>query len=218
MKSGKSDEGGRAVSSHTASLAGDYRTFSSVMAQHGILEARDERHLIASVEALSHFRPSMGLAVGIVTGSGGHGAMAVDACVAGGLEVPQLDEKTRKHITDNLGESVRSIASVSNPVDLTGSAVDEDFIRTAEILAAEKSIHCILMLMLPYPPGITSDLGARLSYIARSGGKPMVAYVPLLEKYRMFIEGFELNGVPVSGSIEGAVSMAQAVKGVNYAR
>jgi len=43
----------------------------------------------------------------------------------------------------------------------------------------------------------------------------MLAYVPLLEKYRIFIEGFELNGVPVSGSIEGAVSMVQ--QDVNFA-
>ena len=39
LKAGKTTEGSRAVSSHTASLAGDYRVFSDVLAQHGIVEA-----------------------------------------------------------------------------------------------------------------------------------------------------------------------------------
>jgi len=34
-----------------------------------------------------------------------------------------------------------------------------------------------------------------------------------VEKYTMLIEGFELNGIPVSSSIEGAVLMAKALAG-----
>jgi len=43
-------------------------------------------------------------------------------------------------------------------------------------------------------------------------GKPLIAYVPHVDKYRMLIEGFELNGIPVSPSIEGAVLMATALR------
>ncbi len=211
IKSGKTIAGSQAVSSHTASLAGDYRVFESVMAQHGVVEAKDERQLIACVKALSYFRPFDINKVGIITGSGGHGAMAVDACIAASLDVPQLYKDTRNQIKAGIGDSIKSIASISNPIDLTGSAIDEDFVRTAQALVADPDIDCILMLLLPYIPGVTSDLGARLSYIARAAEKPMFAYVPLLEKYRMLIEGFELNGVPVSSSIEGAVSMVQSL-------
>ena len=70
----------------------------------------------------------------------------------------------------------------------------------------------MIMLLLPYSPGITSDLGAQLSYVYQQEGKPLVAYVPHQEKYRMLIEGFELNNVPVSASIEGAVMMAEALR------
>jgi acetyltransferase len=68
------------------------------------------------------------------------------------------------------------------------------------------------VLLLPYSPGISSDLGARLSYVFRREGKPVVAYVPHQERYRMLIEGFELNNVPVSSSIDGAVLMVEALK------
>jgi acetyltransferase len=212
IKSGRSEAGGRAVSSHTASLAGDYRTFSSIMSQYGILEPKDELQLVAAVEALSRYNLCIDKNIGIITGSGGHGAMAVDACDQSGLETPQLSEKTRNLILESVSPSIRGIASVSNPVDLTGSAVDEDFVAAAKALIEDDDIHCVMLLLLPYLPGITSDLGARMSYLAQAAQKPMIAYVPLLEKYRMLIEGFELNGVPVSSSIEGAVMMAQALR------
>ena len=59
---------------------------------------------------------------------------------------------------------------------------------------------------------MSSDVGARLSQIYRQEGRPLVAYVPHVEKYRMIIEGFELNNVPVSHSIEGAVLMVDAMR------
>jgi len=48
--------------------------------------------------------------------------------------------------------------------------------------------------------------------LLRWAEKPLIAYVPHVEKFRMLIEGFELNGVPVSHSIEAAVLMAEALK------
>jgi hypothetical protein len=61
-------------------------------------------------------------------------------------------------------------------------------------------------------PGITSDLGSKLSSVASHFGKPLVAYIPHVEKYNMLIEGFELNGVPVSPSIDGSVQMVKAMR------
>ena len=40
----------------------------------------------------------------------------------------------------------------------------------------------------------------------------MIAYVPHVEKYRMFIEGFQFNQVPVAHSIEEAVHMVEAMR------
>jgi acetyltransferase len=40
----------------------------------------------------------------------------------------------------------------------------------------------------------------------------MIAYVPHVEKYLMFVEGFQLNQIPVAHSIEEAVHMAVGLK------
>ncbi|RLB20176.1 MAG: CoA-binding protein, partial [Deltaproteobacteria bacterium] len=212
IKSGKTTAGTRAVLSHTASLAGDYQIFSTAMAQMGIVEAQNELELISFCESLSSYQTPIEATVGIISGSGGHGAMAVDVCSAHGFHVPRLNAEQQELIRKDLSESIRNIASLENPIDLTGSAVDEDFVCAARHISTIAEIGCVILLLLPYLPGITSDLGARLSNIYQEVGKPLIAYVPHVEKFRMLIEGFELNGVPVSHSIEAAVLMAEALK------
>jgi acetyltransferase len=212
LKSGKSTEGRRAASSHTASLAGDHKVFSSVLAQHGIVEADNEFEMVSFCEALSCYRQKVLGRVGIITVSGGHGVLVTDICAAKRLAVPQLSKETRQKIQENLSASVQGIASLENPIDLTGSARDDDFVAAANGLSRAPEVDCVILLLLPYSPGISSDLGARLSHVFRREDKPLVAYVPHQEKYRMLIEGFELNNVPVSSSINGAVLMVEALR------
>lgn len=212
LKAGKSAGGSRAVSSHTASLGGDYKIFSDIAAQHDVIEAKNEQELISFCESLSCYQKSIEGEIGIITGSGGHGAIAVDFCDERGLNVPEFNTEYQNELISQLSPSIGGIASLNNPLDLTGSATDDDFIHMAETLSRYPGVDCILLLLLPYLPGITLDLGARLGQVYQNEGKPMIAYVPHVERYRMLIEGFEQSKVPVSPSIEGAVLMAEAMK------
>jgi hypothetical protein len=74
-----------------------------------------------------------------------------------------------------------------------------------------QEVDCLLILILPYSPGISAELGARISHICKTEDKPVIAYIPNEDKYAMLIEGFELNRVPVSSSVEGAVLIARAL-------
>jgi len=212
LKAGKTPGGQQAVSSHTASLAGDYTVFSSILAQYGLVEAKNESEMLSFCESLSYYNRSFDGNIGIISPSGGHAALAVDVCAEHGLSVPELSERVQQKMKKKLSTSVQGIASLRNPIDLTGSAVDHDFVAAAEGLSRAKEVEAVIILLLPYSPGISSDLGARLSQIFRGTGKPLVAYVPHLEKYRMLIEGFEFNRIPVSPSIEGVVLMVEALR------
>ena len=211
MKSGKTVAGNRAVSSHTASLAGDYASFSAAVAQHNILEAASESELVSFCEVLSSYTEPIEGKIGIITGSGGHGAMAVDTCSLNGIKVPELSVETKEEIKKNLTGNIQAIAALGNPADLTGSAIDDDFIACAKVMGASPEIDCVIVLLLPYIPGITLDIGVKLSSVSKQFNKPFIAYVPQVEKYDMLIEGFELNGIPVAPSIDGAVLMAKAL-------
>jgi acyl-CoA synthetase (NDP forming) len=212
MKAGKTESGQRAVSSHTASLAGDYQVLSDIFSQYGIVEAKNELEFLSFCESLSSYQNTSAKKIGIITGSGGHGAMAVDACLAHGLDVPLLSENDQTALRNCLSSNIQSIASLGNPIDLTGSAMEDDFSNAARFLFDSSEVDCVLILLLPYLPGISSDLSASISQLAKKTGKVLIAYVPHVEKYRMLIEGFEFNQVPVSPSIEGAVLMAEALR------
>ncbi len=212
MKAGRTPGGQRAVSSHTASLAGDYKVMSDIFAQFGIVEAKNELELLSFCESLSSYQKSSAQKIGIISGSGGHGAMAVDACLDHGFEVPVLTGAVQKSLRNSLSSSIQSIAALGNPIDLTGSAVEDDFAAAAAVLIDSPELDCVIVLLLPYLPGISSDISARISQLTQKSGKPLIAYVPHEERYRMLIEGFEVNRVPVSPSIEGAVLMAEALR------
>ena len=212
LKAGKSKKGMEAVSSHTASLAGDYRVFSDIMKQHCVAEADNEYELTSFCEALSCFQKGIQGRIGVLSLSGGHGVIAVDACELHGMTVPRLDPRTMETIREKVSPEIRNIISLGNPLDLTGSSVDNDIVTAATHLARDKGIECLLALLIPYSPGVSADIGAKLSQVARNEGKPMIAYVPNEEKYRIIIEGFELNDIPVASSVDGAVLMAKALK------
>ncbi len=212
LKAGKSQKGREAVSSHTASLAGDYRVFSEIMKQHCVAEADNEYELTSFCEALSCFQQGISGNIGVLSLSCGHGVIAVDACELHGMAIPRLDPRTMETIREKVPPEIRNIISLGNPLDLTGSSVDNDIVTAATYLARDKGIDCLLALLIPYSPGVSADIGAKLSQVARNEGKPMIAYVPNEEKYRIIIEGFELNDIPVASSVEGAALMAKALK------
>ncbi|MCG8637971.1 MAG: CoA-binding protein [Desulfobacterales bacterium] len=212
LKAGKSTRGMAAAASHTASIAGDYRIFSEIMKQHCVAEADSEFELASFCESLSCYPKGILGRVGIVSLSGGHGVLATDACAAQEVEVPDIEPATAGVIRENLSPEIRAIAGLNNPLDLTGSCVDEDIIAAVRHLARDENIDCLLALLLPYSPGISADIGAKLSQVARNEGKPVIAYVPNEDKYKIIIEGFELNRIPVASSVEGAVLMVKALK------
>jgi acyl-CoA synthetase (NDP forming) len=215
LKSGKTPGGTRAVSSHTASVAGDYTVFSELVKQSGAIEAKNETEFVSYCEALSCCEKSGKMKnVCIITGSGGHGAMASDACYARGLNLVDVPKADREELQERLSGSIQAIASLNNPVDLTGSAVDNDFYTAAEFFLNKDYVDGVILLLLPYLPGISSDVGARLAVAFREHEKPVITYIPHVEKYGIMIEGFESNRMPVAHSVEGAVCMtASLMKG-----
>jgi acetyltransferase len=212
IKSGKSAAGSRAVSSHTASIAGDYKVFSEVFAQHGIIEAQNEYEILSYCKVLNTYPRTIRRNIGIITISGGHGVAATDMCASRGFVLPEIPDAVREKIYHRLSPSVRDIATISNPVDLTASAIDEDFIAAYDEMTNLPDYDAFLMLVLPYSTGVSVDIGAKVSNPSQKRVRPLVAYIPHMAKYQAFIEGFELNGVPVSDSIEGAVMMLEGMR------
>jgi len=114
LKGGRSSTGMRAAMSHTGAMAVAYDIFESACRQAGIVLARTIRE--AGIMASSFLNRPLprGKRVGVVTGGGGLGVVAADACSEYGLELPSLSEQTLGKISSYQPDYFVP----GNPVDL----------------------------------------------------------------------------------------------------
>lgn len=213
FKGGQSEAGHRAAQSHTSSLAGSSAVASAAFRQYGVIEARDEDELMACAKVFS-FEPKLmrGPRIGALSVSGGHGVIATDEAAQYGLSFPQFSVEDQQAMRAVMTPAYQEIASFRNPCDLTGSASDQDFERVLDKMLTIKGIDAALLLLLPYAPGITLQIGAKVANVVKRYDRTVVAYVPDLEKYEVIIRGFELNGIPVGDTIEEAIQMLHGIR------
>ncbi len=213
LKGGESEAGHRATQSHTSSLAGNQVVAEAAFRQFGVIQAVDEDEVMAYAKAFSFKpKPMKGPRVGTLTVSGGHGVIASDEASHYGLVFPGFSREQQETMREVMTPAYQGIASFRNPCDLTGSASDVDYERVLDKMLEFENIDAALLLLLPYAPGISLQIGARVANVAKTHQKTVVSYVPDLEKYEVIIRGFEINGIPVGDTIEEAVQMLNGIR------
>ena len=126
-KIGQSDAGVRAAASHTAALAGSYQAYQAMFQRYGLIEGRDIGDMVDIASAFVAWKGRLpaGPRVAICTASGGGGGWMADACVAAGLEVPELDAATRTRVDEHLP----TLRHVAEPHRCHGAGRAQDRLR-----------------------------------------------------------------------------------------
>ncbi len=114
VKGGRTQWGVAAAKPHTGAMAVSTDIFESAWGQAGLVRAHTIEEAAAVAAAFVNSPLPRGRRVGIVTGGGGLGVMASDACTEAGLEVVALSDKTLAEIGSNLPDWWVP----GNPVDL----------------------------------------------------------------------------------------------------
>jgi acyl-CoA synthetase (NDP forming) len=145
-KIGQSEAGVRAVASHTASLAGSQAAYRAIFDHYGLIEGRDfDEMLDFAVGFLAcGDRLPAGNRMGIVTASGGGGIWTADACAAAGLDVPVLDDPTRRALEAH----IPPYGTSENPVDSTAQGVHKmGYAAFARIVAESPLIDGVIVVV-----------------------------------------------------------------------
>ncbi|WP_461641911.1 acetate--CoA ligase family protein [Labilibaculum euxinus] len=119
IKSGSSEAGSRAASSHTGALASPDVAVDALFKKAGIVrcKGRDELATVASI----FMHPELkGKNIAVITHAGGPAVMLTDSLSNNGLDVPHIDGVK----ADALLEKLYAGSSVANPIDFlaTGTA------------------------------------------------------------------------------------------------
>jgi acetyltransferase len=119
IKSGGSEAGSRAASSHTGALASSDSAVDALFSKAGIVRCNGREEL-ATVASVFMHKPLVGKRIAIITHAGGPAVMLTDALSNGGLEVPRIEGEKAAELLQLLYPG----SSVANPIDFlaTGTA------------------------------------------------------------------------------------------------
>ena len=122
LKIGRSALGGQATTAHTGAIVGRYAAYSAYFERIGVPTVRDYDELGAALQCLSIRRkPAGGSRIGVISISGGQGALACDVASEEGMALAELSPATTETIKDWLPGSVGR-----NPLDLGASVGSKD--------------------------------------------------------------------------------------------
>ncbi|MBP5799822.1 MAG: acetate--CoA ligase family protein [Prevotella sp.] len=119
IKSGSSESGSRAASSHTGAIASSDSAVEALFRKAGIVRCFSREEL-TTVGCIFTLPPLNGKNFAIVTHAGGPGVMLTDALSKGGLNVPKIEGPD----ADELKTKLFPGSAVANPIDFlaTGTA------------------------------------------------------------------------------------------------
>ena len=98
MKVGRSQLGGAAAQSHTASIAGDDAVTQAVLDEFGVVRARTTEEMLDIAYAASRRIYPARNTLGVLTVSGGAGVLISDAAEAAGLAMPPMPEAAQEKL------------------------------------------------------------------------------------------------------------------------
>ncbi|MCJ7472033.1 MAG: acetate--CoA ligase [Actinobacteria bacterium] len=152
IKSGNTDAGARAVSSHTGTLAGSNKAYEAAFKQAGIIRADTIKELFDYAKAFSYQPLPKGKKVAIITNAGGPGIMATDACENNGIQLSSFSTET----IDKLKCFLPEAANLYNPVDVLGDALSDRYKKALEVIIQDNNVDAVVVLLTPQ--AMTEDL------------------------------------------------------------
>ncbi len=145
VKSGRTDAGAQAASSHTGAIAGSERAYEAGLEQAGVIRASSVQELFDYARALSGLPEPESDGVAVVTNAGGPGVLTTDAVGDSQLRMADFTDET----IDRLAEAMPDEANVYNPIDAIGDADVDRFGDALEIALEDPNVGAAVVVSAP---------------------------------------------------------------------
>ncbi len=145
VKAGRTEQGAKAVSSHTGVLSNLDAGVDALFEQCGVIRADSIEEMFDMAIALYNRDIPEGDRVGVITNAGGPAILATDALINNGLQVPELSKESQEYLRENLME----VAAVSNPVDVIASGGPDAYRASMETMMRDDNIDVLFVIFVP---------------------------------------------------------------------
>ena len=206
IKSGRTQQGAKAASSHTGSLAGSDDVYDALFLQSGVLRVETVEELFDYAVAFSQQPLPKGNRVAIVTNAGGPGIMATDAAIRHGLDLAQLAPETVKQLAHDLPPT----ANVNNPVDVIGDARHDRYESAIRAVMKDPNVDAVIVILTPQAMTNVREIGQVVANAAADMKKMPGVAKPILASFMGIVdvsEGVDIlekAGIPHYTFPEGA--------------
>ena len=226
-KAGRTPEGIKATSGHTASVAGDYMVCTACLSQAGALVADTIEAFdgLVSLASALHKKQISGNRVAALSSAGFECVGVADALESNGsgLRPAQFSDDTRKTIATLFEQSeLKKIMDVKNPLDLTPAAPDIVYTESIKAMMKDPGIDAVIVSLGSLAPA-TSDtpdasdpkgfvstetsLSSVLPQFMTTFEKPLVVFNDAGTAHDPINNHLRENGVPVFHSARQAVTL-----------
>ncbi|MBO3840017.1 MAG: acetate--CoA ligase family protein [Thermoproteota archaeon] len=171
LKSGTTEVGIRAVSSHTGSLAGSDVAFSAACKKTGALRVETMKEFFDLLFAFQYQPLPKGKNVLVITNGGGPGVLAVDACEKLGLNLPLLE----RDLIEGLRKQFPPHASLGNPLDVLGDADENRYKIALESAFKSNVVDSIILILTPQAMTPSEEVARVITETSKMVEKPILA-------------------------------------------
>jgi acetyl-CoA synthetase (ADP-forming) len=203
IKAGVTERGMKAVASHTGSLAGADAMYEAAFKQSGIIRARTVEELFNIARAFAQQPLPKGENTVIITNGGGVGVLATDAAELSGVKLLEPSQQ----LMEKFKETMPWFGSPKNPVDLSGQAVVDNYIKALKVAVDSPEIDNIVILYCRTAILDPRDLAKSITEFYRENNvskTTVTAWVGGIEVYEA-IKYMNKNSIPAYPSPEEAL-------------
>ncbi|UCE75301.1 MAG: CoA-binding protein [Methanomassiliicoccales archaeon] len=179
FKSGFTEEGAKATSSHTGSIAGSDAAYEAAFRQSGVFRAKTLSELFDASRALAYQPVPKGENIAILTNAGGPGVLAADKVYSLGMKLTTLSDETK----EQLDRICPPNWSRRNPVDIIGDSTAKRYDDALKILMTAEEVDAVILLLSPTAMAHPLNLAYRIVDIHEATGKPIaVSFVGMVHQ------------------------------------
>jgi len=171
VKSGRTDAGAQAASSHTGTIAGSEQAYEAGLDQAGVLRAESVQGLFDAAQMLANQPVPENNDIAVITNAGGPGVMSTDAVGDSGLEMASFEQET----LDAFSEQLPPEGNIYNPVDIVGDADVERFRDALDTALADENVGAAMVLSCPTAVLDYEQLAAETVELREKHDKPVAA-------------------------------------------
>lgn len=208
LKSGTTNAGARAVSSHTGTLAGSESAYKAAFRQSGVIRATSVQDLFDFAMGFGSQPIPAGRRLAIITNAGGPGIMAADEVERRGLWPAEFEPRT----IDLLRQLLPPAAGVYNPVDVLGDALAKRYGDVFGPILNDKNVDAAVVILTPQAMTEVAETAAELAAAVRkTPTKPVFAAFMGKREVDKGAPALRQGGIPNFYFPERAVSMIDAM-------